>query len=177
MPSNWLSVDNNFPSFTGKENPTEQIRKIHNYLFCLKDELKFMLQNLTADNWNSAEWDKLAEDAQTAVLSQVTAMGNQVSELKVLTSQTQARVTDLSIKVPSLEGSDAEIREWLAALDQAVVELAEEVEQLKQAMDAVIAFDEEGVAVIGKEGGKLYLMGEIYVNGVLLGGEPDEPGA
>lgn len=177
MPSNWMSVDNNFPSFAGKENPTEQIRKIHNYLFCLKDELKFMLQNLTADNWNSAEWDKLAEDAQSAVLSQVTAMGNQVSELKGLTSQTQARVTDLSIKVSSLEGSDAEIREWLAALDQAVVELAEEVEQLKQAMDAVIAFDEEGAAVIGKEGGKLYLMGEIYVNGVLLGGGPDEPGA
>ncbi len=177
MPSNWLSVDNNFPSFTGKENPTEQIRKIHNYLFCLKGELKFMLQNLTADNWNSAEWDKMAKDANNAVLSQVTAMGNQVSELKNLTSQTQARVSDLSSKVTVLGGSEAEIRDWLAALDQTAVELAEELELLKQAVDAVISFDEEGNPVIGKEGGKLYLMGEIYMNGVLLGGESDASGA
>ena len=176
MPSNWLSVDNNFPSFTGKENPTEQIRKIHNYLFCLKDELKFMLQNLTADNWNSAEWDKLAEDAQATMLSQVTAMGNQVSELKGLVSQVQGRVTDLSSQVSAWGEAETEIREWLEALEYVAVELAEGQESLKQAMEAVISSDEEGNPVLGKEGGKLHLMGEVYLNGVLLGGGSDESG-
>lgn len=82
MPSNWLSIDSNFPSFTGEESPEQQIRALHNYLFQLREGLQYSLQNLTADNFNTAALQNMT-DAQknevTLQLEKVYAMLNQMA--------------------------------------------------------------------------------------------------
>ena len=35
MPSNWLYIDSNFPTFTGDENLKEQVTTIQNYMYML----------------------------------------------------------------------------------------------------------------------------------------------
>ena len=171
MPSNWLSVDNNFPSFTGKENPVEQIRALHNYLFCLKDELKYTLQNLTADNWNEAALASLTDGAKDALAKQLSSMGNQVSELKQSVEMLNAKVNDLVglvARVSSLETKDAEILERLAIEEAATAEFAEAITELQTTVADVIQKAEDGSYTLGKTDGKLHLVGEIYLNGVLL---------
>lgn len=178
MPSNWMSVDSNFPSFTGEESPTQQIRALHNYLFCLKEQLQYSLQNLTADNWNGSALQSLTDDARDQLSAQLATISNQVSQLKVQVETLQGRVTDVSdlssritdaeektaaleTRMDTADAQIAELTETTAALDAAFTELFEIV-------DGVIQTAEDGSATLGKEGSKLYLVGEVYVNGVLL---------
>ena len=52
MPSNWLYIDTNFPTFTGKESPNDKISTIQNYLFMLVEQLRYTLHNLDTANMN-----------------------------------------------------------------------------------------------------------------------------
>ena len=52
MPSNWLYIDTNFPTFTGEESTNEKISTIQNYLFMLVEQLRYTLHNLDLDNMN-----------------------------------------------------------------------------------------------------------------------------
>ena len=220
MPSNWQSVDSNFPSFTGEESPTQQIRALHNYLFCLKQELQYSLRNLTAENWNAAALDSLTEDAKQAVAGQLASISGQVAQLKVQVDSLQGRVTDmgdlskrmdaveenatyLEQRMETAEGNVVALQETaadheqrlaaqetavedlsgrtdaveadmltmdadLAALTQTVTDLNAAMQRLQETVDGVIQTPEDGSTTLGKEGGKLYLVGEIYLNGVLL---------
>lgn len=216
MPSNWQAVDSNFPSFTGKESPEQQIRALHNYLFCLKDQLKYSLNNLTSENWNADALNKLTDGAKGELAAQLASIAGQVSQLKTQVTSLQGRVTDmgdlgsriaaaeeaityLQPRMETAEGDIKALQETAADLEQRVSNQETTLEGLTEQADrteaTVIAMDEElaalaqttsdldlavknicsvlqvaddGSATLGKEGGKLYLVGEIYVNGVLL---------
>lgn len=216
MPSNWQAVDSNFPSFTGDESPTQQIRALHNYLYCLKEQLQYSLQNLTSENWNVSALNSLTEDTKNALAGQLSAISSQVSQLKVQVETLQGRVTDvgdLGGRVTALEEDETYLEQRMDAADEAITSLQNTasdheqrittqetaVEELTEQADrtetAVAAMDDElaaltqtvseldaavksvqtviqsaedGSSTIGQEGGKLYLVGEVYVNGVLL---------
>lgn len=216
MPSSWQAVDSNFPSFTGDESPEQQIRALHNYLFCLKEQLQYSLQNLTSENWNVSALNDLTEDAKNAFSGQLSSIANQVAQLKVQVETLQGRVVDvgnLGARVTTVEESVAylELRmdtaedmitelqntesdhdQRIAAQEVAAEDLSERVNGVEATVFAiddelgalvqtvldldasvksicsVIQADTDGNATLGKEGSKLYLVGEIYVNGVLL---------
>lgn len=46
MSKSWMTIENDFPSFTGRESPQEMISKLTDYLFKLTNQLKYTLQNL-----------------------------------------------------------------------------------------------------------------------------------
>lgn len=52
MPSNWLYIDTNFPTFTGEESSEEKITTIQNYMFMLVEQLRYSLHNLDLSNMN-----------------------------------------------------------------------------------------------------------------------------
>ena len=54
MPSNWLYIDTNFPSFTGEESLGDRVTTIQNYLYMLVEQLRYTLHNLDANNMNPA---------------------------------------------------------------------------------------------------------------------------
>ena len=57
MPSNWLYIDSNFPTFTGDENLKEQVTTIQNYMYMLVEQLRYTLHNLDLSNMNEAAVD------------------------------------------------------------------------------------------------------------------------
>ena len=60
MPSNWLYIDSNFPTFTGEESLKEQVTTIQNYMCMLVEQLRYTLHNLDLSNMNGAavdEWE------------------------------------------------------------------------------------------------------------------------
>lgn len=114
MPSNWLSFDSDFPSFTGKETPEQQIQALHNYLYQLREGLQYSLQNLTDKNFNAAALQSLT-DAQknevTTQLEKVYALLNQAStEIDNLSSRVSGvenlsgRVTAAESEITALKG-------------------------------------------------------------------------
>ena len=52
MPSNWLYIDTNFPTFTGEENTEKKVTTIQNYMFMLVEQLRYSLHNLDLSNMN-----------------------------------------------------------------------------------------------------------------------------
>lgn len=52
MPSNWLYIDTNFPTFTGEENTEEKVTTIQNYMFMLVEQLRYSLHKLDLSNMN-----------------------------------------------------------------------------------------------------------------------------
>lgn len=96
MPSNWLSIDSNFPSFTGEESPEQQIRALHNYLFQLREGLQYSLQNLTADNFNATALQNLSDAQKNEVTTQL-------QKVYTLLNQMAAEIDSLSGRVSGTE--------------------------------------------------------------------------
>lgn len=97
MPSNFLYIDTNFPTFTGEESTKEQIDSMLNYLFILVEQLRYSLANLDASNFNAKGLSDISESSTKDLTEQVVSMQAQINQ----TNQTVAR---LAIRVSVQEG-------------------------------------------------------------------------
>ena len=197
MPSNWLTIDSNFPSFTGKETPQQQIQMLHNYLFQLREGLQYSLQNLSASNFNAAALQNL-EDAQknevTRQLIKVYDLLNQMSgEISSLTGRVSG-IENLAGRVTGAEADIDALEEWTGAAEEQMAQLQQRTESLDsrviQMEDAVtgegglqeqmgttqqeigklsgaVQVASDGSVTIGSEEKPLRLVGQVYINGVL----------
>ena len=148
MPSNWLSIDSNFPSFTGEESPEQQIRALHNYLFQLREGLQYSLQNLTADNFNTAALQNMTDAQKNEVTLQLekvytmlNQMATQIDNLSGRVSSTEnlsGRVTTAEGEITSLKGRMKTAESGISSLkgrstitEENVEDLAGRVKQLE----------------------------------------------
>ena len=179
MPSNILSIDSNFPSFTGEESPEQQIRALHNYLFQLREGLQYSLQNLTADNFNTAALQNLTDAQKNEVTTQLakvyTQLNQMAAEIDRLSSRVSGtenlsgRVTEVERKVDGLQvvvTGVGGLQERTQALEDAVTNEGGLQQQLEKITGAV-QVAEDGSTSVGSEGKLLHLVGQIYINGVL----------
>lgn len=105
MPSNWLYIDTNFPTFTGEESPNEKITTIQNYLYMLVEQLRYTLRNLGTSNFNAAELAKLgrtveADEVITQLLQSETVITNLLLSQTVITNELYASygaIADLTV--------------------------------------------------------------------------------
>ena len=233
MPSNWLSIDTNFPTFTGDEPVEEQVRQMQNYLYIMKEQLQYSLNNLTMDNWNATALQDLSETAKGEIGEQLQSISNLLSQMSSSVDNIKSRISaveNISGRVGDLEDAVFEeggLVEWVEDLDNQIGGeggLTERVGALEETasgegghgdrLDAIeeqlngetgiearlggleeSLTGEEGLAgqvaahgqqlqsigqvmktgeegdTIGTEGKPLYLVGQIYINGVLYGQE------
>lgn len=71
MPSNWLYVDTNFPTFTGQESTNDKINTIQNYLFMLVEQLRYTLRNLDTANVNLAALEEYSKGLTDPIYIQI----------------------------------------------------------------------------------------------------------
>ena len=98
MPGNFLNIDTEFPTLTGKESSKELIPELMNYLSLLVEQLRYTLNNLDTTNFNSkalSDWE--ADSTQDVV--------DQVVTLTALLNQTNQRLASLTSRVTSAEGN------------------------------------------------------------------------
>ena len=204
MPSNWLSIDSNFPSFTGEEPPEQQIRALHNYLFQLREGLQYSLQNLTADNFNATALQNMT-DAQknevTLQLEKVYSMLNQmavqienlsgrvsgtenlagrvttaegeITSLKGRVKLTEENIKGLKVRAAVTEGNVEDLSGRVKQLedDKTLDDLQEQMDATRQALQKIsgaVQVADDGSATVGSEGKVLHLVGQVYINGVLI---------
>lgn len=76
MPSSFLSVDTNFPKQTG--DVKQDTKTILNYLYMLMENLRYMLYNLSPNNFNSNELSNFVDEIRAGVVAAETVISNTV---------------------------------------------------------------------------------------------------
>ena len=128
MPSNWLSIDSNFPSFTGEESPEQQIRALHNYLFQLREGLQYSLQNLTADNFNAAALQNLTDAQKNEVTAQLEKVYTQLNQMAAEIDRLSGRVSgteNLSGRMTTAEGEITALKGRTKLTEENIEDLAD----------------------------------------------------
>lgn len=126
MPYNWDSIDNNFPTFTGRESPSQQIKALHDYLYQLREGLRYSLQNLTSDNFNAAAWENLTQAQKDEVTEQLLQMQNLLSQMSTTVESLRGDINDanrISGRVDDLEQvvtGKGGLQEQVTALEETV---------------------------------------------------------
>lgn len=196
MGFDWTPIENSFPAFREGESPMETVKKIHDYLYLLINQLKYTLQNLDTENWNAAALQVFSEGATKDVTDQARKLAAQMSQLSgslnALSgrmSETGNRITKNETAISYLENSASDITGRVGDLEQDVAqnridldELSDEVAAISLLAEEMASFSEnvdrllstvscgEESTAIGEEGKPLYLWGEVYINGVLYSG-------
>ena len=96
MAYNWKSIDGNFPAFTGKESPSQQIRALHDYLFQMREALQFSLSNLSADNFNAEALKNLSESQSEGVAEELKKIADMFSTLSEEVGRLRGSIQDTS---------------------------------------------------------------------------------
>ena len=175
MPSNWMMIENSFPSFTGRESAREMSQNLLNYMRILVEELKYQLNNLDTTNWNEAALKKLQEsttedlDEQMVVAIQsVKNVMNEVSSIALRLNTAEYNIRNLETDVADLQREHVELDNRLEE-QEGYMEMAQaDIDELQQQVLGVLGKDENGNPTLGGAGLTLHLIGSIYVNGKLI---------
>lgn len=125
MPGNILSADTQFPNFAGQESPAEQIRTIRNYLYMLLEQLRYMLNNLDAGNFNSEGLKEIQDAISQPILKQLSDTDGNLTEL-------QATAAGLASRVSSNEGDISQLEQTAQGLSSRVGNAEGNISSLQQ---------------------------------------------
>lgn len=123
MPSNWLAIDTNFPTFTGEEPVDEQIKELVNYLYQLRESLQYSLQNLTTDNFNAAALESLSEEAKGEIGQQLQKIGNELTQLAAQVKTIEGRISGVDALSGQVETNKDDITALKDRMDNAESDL------------------------------------------------------
>lgn len=180
--NNWVSVDANFPTFEENESPYEQIKKLVDYMRQLTDQLKYSLNNLGTDNWNSSSLmsfsSELTGDIEKDMKSLGTELTRQQQQIRGVSTSVNAlgdQIEKINQKLDEIitaeQQKDRESAEVIEQLRQAIVKRDDAVEQLRQAVSNLCAWiypNEDGIT-IGRTGTQVNINGDVYINGTQEG--------
>lgn len=164
MPNAWNLIDTSFPTFTGKERPSEQIPVILNYMYMLSEGLKYQLNNLNAKNWNTNALENLKIETTEDLVEQMTAVTEDISTAINRLNTLNAQLLQMEMDVGALEKQVQEQGDAIEEMDGRLVNAEGAIMQLED----LISLDDTGAATIGKEGQTIRLVGNVYINGVLV---------
>ena len=98
MPSNWLYIDTNFPSFTQKESVNDKVETMQDYLFMLVEQLRYTLHNLDLSNMNKTAADEFVKQITDPIYGDIKDAEGNITQL-------QATAQGLSSSISNLNGS------------------------------------------------------------------------
>lgn len=193
MPNVWQNVDTNFPTFTGMERPREQIEALTNYMAALVEQLKYTLRNLDTSNWNSKALQAYTSESTEPLAEQVNAMStqilgilNSISSILSRLSQCERDLGDVGEDILLVQQAVTDVQQELTTAQEDIDDLEYSVAQLTisvgtletrmgdtetdlaEVLALVNADPLTGEVTIGGTGKKVYLVGDVYVNGTLI---------
>lgn len=102
MPSNWLYIDTNFPSFTQKESDGEKIETMQDYLFMLVEQLRYTLRNLDLKNMNKAAMNGFLQNIREPIYAKIEDTDKNVNELSITAKGLSARISNAEGNITQL---------------------------------------------------------------------------
>lgn len=194
MPSIWQAIDTNFPSFSGKETPQQQIQALHDYLYQMRQGLQYSLEHLDGKKVNGTEFKKMT-DAQKEEFKNLSQEQKEevlgvLAEVKTTMSDIASTVNRVSGRIAELEklvGSVTDLEKWTGAAEEMLQDHEERIsaaegtmqnhgEQIDvlNAISGIVKIAEDGSVTIGAEGKSIHIVGLISVNGKEWPGNEDD---
>lgn len=150
MPSNWLYVDTNFPTFTGKESPNDKINTIQNYLFMLVEQLRYTLHNLDTANMNLAALEEYSKGLTNPIYLQIGSLNERADGIigrmeddEGNISILQQTATALTSLVANAQGDISVLQQTASSLTVQVKNAQGDISTLQQTATAITSRVEE----------------------------------
>lgn len=127
MPGNYLNIDAELPSFTGRESEKDMVMAMMSYLTQLTEQLRFTLMNLDKSNFNRKALDEISTGSAGSIAEQLQTLASQLN-------QTNGRIAALGSRMQTAEGAISTLQSDVGAVQEDMGSLQESVETLAGAV-------------------------------------------
>lgn len=142
MPSNWLYIDTNFPSFTQKESDGEKIETMQDYLFMLVEQLRYTLRNLDLSNMNKTAADGFVKTITQPIYAEIKNAEGSITQLGVTADSLAARIGDAEGNITQLQATAKGLSASVSNLNGSVTNLTADVNGIRAQVSGKIGASE-----------------------------------
>lgn len=138
MPSNWLYIDTNFPSFTQKESANDKIETMQDYLFMLVEQLRYTLHNLDLSNMNRAAADGFVKTITDPIYGEIVDAEGNITQVSLVAAGLAARIGDAEGNITQLQATAQGLQASISSLDGSVTNLTADINGLRATVSGKI---------------------------------------
>lgn len=153
MPSNWLYIDTNFPSFTQKESVNDKVETMQDYLFMLVEQLRYTLHNLDLSNMNKTATDEFVKQITDPIYGEIKDAEGNITQVALVAEGLAARIGDaegsitqlgvtadgLAARISSAEGNITQLQATAKGLQASISNLNGSVTNLTADVNGIRA--------------------------------------
>lgn len=151
MPSNILNTDVMFPQLTGGKSTEQTIYEVLNYLYMLREQLRYSLANLGIENINPTSFEEIAniitepvylqlkdeEGNMASLIAEVDSLSSRLTDTEGNVSSLVQTTTSLSTRMTDAEGNIGTLQVTAASLQTSVSSLDGEVTKITQTVNGL----------------------------------------
>lgn len=138
MPSNWLYIDTNFPSFTQKESDGEKIETMQDYLFMLVEQLRYTLHNLDLSNMNKTAADEFVKQITDPIYGEIKDAEGNITQVALMAEGLAARIGDAEGNITQLQATATGLQASISNLNGSVTNLTADVNGIRATVSTKI---------------------------------------
>ena len=138
MPSNWLYIDTNFPSFTQKESVNDKVETMQDYLFMLVEQLRYTLRNLDLKNMNKAAMNGFLQNIREPIYAKIEDTDKNVNELSITAEGLSARISNAEGNITQLQATAKGLQASVSNLNGSVTNLTADVNGIRATVSTKI---------------------------------------
>lgn len=138
MPSNWLYIDTNFPSFTQKESDGEKIETMQDYLFMLVEQLRYTLHNLDLSNMNKTAADEFVKQITDPIYGEIKDAEGNITQVALVAEGLAARIGDAEGNITQLQATAQGLSASISNLNGSVTNLTADVNGIRTTVSTKI---------------------------------------
>lgn len=142
MPSNWLYIDTNFPSFTQKESVNDKVETMQDYLFMLVEQLRYTLHNLDLSNMNKTAADEFVKQITDPIYGEIKDAEGNITQVALVAEGLAARIGDTEGNITQLQSTAQGLSASISNLNGSVTNLTADVNGIRAQVSGKIGTSE-----------------------------------
>ena len=142
MPSNWLYIDTNFPSFTQKESVNDKVETMQDYLFMLVEQLRYTLHNLDLSNMNKTAADEFVKQITDPIYGEIKDAEGNITQVALVAEGLAARIGDAEGNITQLQATAKGLQASVSNLNGSVTNLTADVNGIRAQVSGKIGTSE-----------------------------------
>lgn len=142
MPSNWLYIDTNFPSFTQKESVNDKVETMQDYLFMLVEQLRYTLHNLDISNMNKTAADEFVKQITDPIYGEIKDAEGNITQVALVAEGLAARIGDAEGNITQLQATAQGLSASISNLNGSVTNLTADVNGIRAQVSGKIGTSE-----------------------------------
>ena len=131
MPSNWLYIDTNFPSFTQKESVNDKVETMQDYLFMLVEQLRYTLHNLDLSNMNKTAADEFVKQITDPIYGEIKDAEGNITQVALVAEGLATRIGDAEGNITQLQATAKGLSASVSNLNGSVTNLTADVNGIR----------------------------------------------